>query len=96
MFRFIRSAPESGRGDTRMTTRYDEHDMVGCVLRRAARSRPRFVRPGPGRKALGPAARQSAVSLGIHESQSRMWENFVGRSRSFWKFMMPKARAAFD
>ena len=28
----------------------------------------------------------SAVSLGIHESQSRMWENMVGRSRAFWDF----------
>src|SRR4029079_8741624 len=36
-----------------------------------------------------------AVSLGIHESQSRMWENLVGRSRSFWRFFMPKAKAAF-
>ncbi|MDP6850575.1 MAG: carboxypeptidase M32 [Planctomycetota bacterium] len=30
-----------------------------------------------------------AVSLGIHESQSRLWENLVGRSRSFWKWALP-------
>jgi carboxypeptidase Taq len=36
-----------------------------------------------------------AISLGIHESQSRMWENLVGRSREFWTFFMPKARAIF-
>jgi carboxypeptidase Taq len=36
-----------------------------------------------------------AISLGIHESQSRMWENLVGRSRAFWTFFMPKARAVF-
>src|SRR5205823_8514041 len=39
--------------------------------------------------------RGEAVSLGIHESQSRMWENLVGRSRAFWKHVFPKARAAF-
>lgn len=37
----------------------------------------------------------SAVSLGIHESQSRLWENQVGRSREFWEFFFPKAQAAF-
>lgn len=35
------------------------------------------------------------ASLGAHESQSRMWENLVGRSRSFWKFFMPHLLAVF-
>jgi len=35
------------------------------------------------------------ASLGIHESQSRMWENLVGRSRAFWRFFFPRLRAAF-
>lgn len=33
-----------------------------------------------------------AVSLGIHESQSRLWENHVGRSRGFWRWAMPLLR----
>ncbi|MCA9243373.1 MAG: carboxypeptidase M32 [Phycisphaerales bacterium] len=37
-----------------------------------------------------------AISLGIHESQSRMWENQVGRSRPFWEFFFPKAKARFQ
>ena len=37
----------------------------------------------------------SYVSLGIHESQSRLWENQVGRSRAFWTGMFPKTKAAF-
>lgn len=37
----------------------------------------------------------SYVSLGIHESQSRLWENQVGRSKPFWKWLHPKAVAAF-
>lgn len=37
----------------------------------------------------------SAVSLGIHESQARLWENHVGRSRGFWRWAHPRYREAF-
>ena len=36
-----------------------------------------------------------AASVGIHESQSRLWENQVGRSRGFWRFLEPKFRELF-
>jgi len=36
-----------------------------------------------------------ATGLGMHESQSRMWENMVGRSEGFWQWAMPHFRAAF-
>jgi carboxypeptidase Taq len=36
-----------------------------------------------------------AVSLGIHESQSRLWENHVGRSRAYWSHYFPKLRERF-
>jgi len=36
-----------------------------------------------------------AASLGVHESQSRLWENMVGRSRPFWKFFFPRLRERF-
>jgi carboxypeptidase Taq len=36
-----------------------------------------------------------AASLGVHESQSRLWENLVGRARDFWTWCFPRARAAF-
>lgn len=35
------------------------------------------------------------TSLGVHESQSRMWENLVGRSRAFWQYFFPKFRKTF-
>ncbi len=35
------------------------------------------------------------ASLGVHESQSRMWENIVGRSRAFWSWALPKLQATF-
>ena len=37
----------------------------------------------------------SAVSLGIHESQSRLWENLVGRNKGFWKHFYPELQTAF-
>ncbi|NPA95021.1 MAG: carboxypeptidase M32, partial [Thermodesulfobacteria bacterium] len=36
-----------------------------------------------------------SVSLGVHESQSRFWENFIGRSRPFWTYFFPLARSIF-
>ncbi len=36
------------------------------------------------------------TSLGMHESQSRMWENLIGRSKPFWKAFYPKLQATFN
>lgn len=36
-----------------------------------------------------------APGMAIHESQSRLWENLVGRSRAFWTFWLPRLRARF-
>jgi carboxypeptidase Taq len=36
-----------------------------------------------------------AVSLGVHESQSRLWENLVGRTRGFWLHFYPQLQGAF-
>lgn len=38
---------------------------------------------------------EGGASLGVHESQSRMWENLVGRSRGFWRFFFPRLRQFF-
>jgi carboxypeptidase Taq len=37
----------------------------------------------------------NGVSLGVHESQSRTWENLVGRSRPFWRFFYPRLKETF-
>jgi len=37
----------------------------------------------------------AAPSMGLHESQSRLWENLVGRSLPFWRFLYPKLTSAF-
>ncbi len=44
---------------------------------------------------LGRTPLHSGVSLGLHESQSRTWENLVGRSRSFWRYFYPRLQEAF-
>ena len=63
-------------------------------LRGAARGRPRPLRAGPHRRDRGHVLRH-ATSLGLHESQSRFWENMVGRSRAFWERHLSELKAAF-
>lgn len=41
-------------------------------------------------------ALEGGASLGIHESQSRMWENLVGRSRAFWEHFYPRLQSRFS
>jgi carboxypeptidase Taq len=83
-----------GPKDTRITTRYGEHDFSNGFFGTLHETGHALYDQGlPSQHWGTPLA--GAVSLGIHESQSRMWENLVGRSRSFWRFFMPKVRAAF-
>lgn len=83
-----------GPGDTRMTTRYDPKYFGDAFFGVLHESGHGLYEQGLPREHFG-TPRGEAVSLGIHESQSRMWENFVARSRPFWKHFFPKARAAF-
>lgn len=83
-----------GPDDCRMTTRYDEqffpsgffsilHEAGHGIYDQGLRGDQFGLPPG------------TYVSLGIHESQSRMWENMVGRSVPFWRHFFPRAQAAF-
>jgi len=83
-----------GPGDVRITTRYDEKyfgDAFFGVLHETGHS---LYEQGLPAEHWGTPLGE-AISLGIHESQSRMWENLVGRSRSFWKHFFPKVTFAF-
>lgn len=83
-----------GPGDVRLTTRYDEHafsDGFFSILHEAGHG---IYDQGLPRESFGLPTGEY-VSLGIHESQSRMWENQVGRSRAFWDYFFPKAQSAF-
>ena len=84
-----------GPRDSRITTRYDAQFFSTAffgILHEA----------GHGIYEQGLPADQFGLppgmycSLGIHESQSRLWENLVGRSHAFWKYFFPQAREVFD
>ncbi len=80
-----------GPGDIRMTTRYNEARAMDSVFTTLHESGHSLYEQGlPKAERFGqPLA--TYISLGIHESQSRMWENFIGRSPAFWKWALPHA-----
>jgi carboxypeptidase Taq len=83
-----------GPNDCRITTRYDEHFFSSAffgVLHEAGHGIYDQGLPADW-YGLPPG---EAVSLGIHESQSRLWENLVGRSKAFWQRMYPAAQKVF-
>lgn len=83
-----------GPGDCRITTRYDEHHFPGAFFGTLHEAGHGIYEQGLNPDAFGTPMGES-VSLGIHESQSRMWENLVGRSRSFWKHYYSQAQTTF-
>ncbi len=83
-----------GPGDTRLTTRYNARHFPGAFFGTLHEAGHGIYDQGLDAAAYG-LPMGSAVSPGIHESQSRMWENFVGRSAAFWRHFYPLAQAAF-
>jgi carboxypeptidase Taq len=83
-----------GPRDVRLTTRYDEHFFPGAFFSTLHEAGHGIYEQGLRADRYGLPTGQ-AVSLGIHESQSRMCENLVGRSRAFWEHFFPVARDQF-
>lgn len=83
-----------GPGDCRITTHYEPRrfpDAFFGILHEAGHGiYEQGLDPEQYGTPLG-----SYTSLGIHESQSRLWENQVGRSEAFWAFHFPIARSLF-
>lgn len=80
-----------GPGDTRLTTRYREEEFGGAMYGTLHEMGHGLYEQGlPKLERAGEPLGES-ISLGIHESQSRMWENLVGRSRAFWTWAQPHA-----
>ena len=84
-----------GPGDVRITTRYDEVDLAGALFGVIHESGHAMYSQGLPREHFGTPAGAS-VSLGVHESQSRLWENLVGRSLGFWQHFGPLAVKTFS
>jgi carboxypeptidase Taq len=83
-----------GPGDVRITTRYVEDALPASMFGTMHEVGHALYEQGlPAAHRFTPAG--SAISLGIHESQSRMWENLVGRSRAFWEHHYAGLKAAF-
>ena len=80
--------------DIRITTRFDSRHLTESLFMAMHEFGHGLyehqVSPALWRSPLGRGA-----SLGLHESQSRLWENLVGRSRGLWRMLLPRLRSAF-
>jgi carboxypeptidase Taq len=82
------------KNDVRITTRIDENDFSSMLFSCIHETGHALYEQGLPESEYGLPSGEFA-SLGIHESQSRLWENHVGRSRAFWKFNYPLAKQQF-
>lgn len=81
-------------GDVRITTRIRENDLNEGLFSTIHETGHALYEQGVNRDfEATPLA--GGTSSGVHESQSRLWENMVGRSRSFWQFFYPQLQAQF-
>jgi carboxypeptidase Taq len=83
-----------GPGDCRITTRFDEHEFSDAFFGILHEVGHGLYEQGLDEAHHGTPMGE-AVSLGVHESQSRLWENLVGRGRAFWSYWLPMARRIF-
>jgi len=83
-----------GPGDHRICTRYYPEDLAEGLTGAVHEAGHALYDMGLNREEYGlPCG--DAMSLGLHESQSRLWENQVGRSRGFWEYFFPQAQRMF-
>ena len=85
---------EMGPDDCRITTRYDDHYFPSSFFGILHEAGHALYDQGLRKDQYG-LPPGSYVSLGIHESQSRLWENFVGRSLPFWRHFFPLMKQCF-
>jgi carboxypeptidase Taq len=83
-----------GPHDHRLTTRYQENLLTSALFSTMHEAGHGIYEQGLPVEQYGLPAGE-AVSLGIHESQSRMWENLVGRSKAFWQHFYPRVQGTF-
>lgn len=83
-----------GPDDCRITTRWDADFLPTALFGILHEAGHGLYEQGLSREWFGLPPGEAA-SLGIHESQSRLWENMVGRSPAFWEWCFPLAQRAF-
>jgi carboxypeptidase Taq len=80
--------------DVRITTRVFENDMKSAFFSTVHEAGHAMYEQGLPAEHFGTPFGQAA-SYGIHESQSRLWENMIGRSLSFWNHFYPRLKELF-
>ena len=78
-----------GIDDVRITTRFDPERAASALFSTMHEGGHAMYEQGIA-KSLRRYPLANGASMAVHESQSRMWENLVGRSKSFWTFFYPK------
>ena len=81
-------------GDVRITTRVYEDDVGQALFSTMHEAGHALYEQGVN-SALEGTPLGSGTSAGVHESQSRLWENVVGRSRGFWQHYYPVLQGVF-
>ncbi|MBZ0279844.1 MAG: carboxypeptidase M32 [Anaerolineae bacterium] len=81
-------------GDVRITTRFQDHDLGDGLFSTLHESGHAMYEQGVS-PALEGTPLANGTSAGVHESQSRLWENVVGRSRGFWEHFYPQLQMTF-
>ncbi|MBF0433261.1 MAG: carboxypeptidase M32 [Fibrobacteria bacterium] len=80
--------------DVRITTRFSETDVMSAIMGTIHEAGHGLYEQGFLPEYYGTPMAE-AISLGVHESQSRLWENHVGRGEAFWKHYFPEFQALF-
>jgi carboxypeptidase Taq len=81
-------------GDVRITTRVNDRDLGDALFSTLHEAGHAMYEQGVD-PALAGTPLGHGVSAGVHESQSRLWENIVARSRGFWEHFYPLLQRAF-
>ena len=78
-----------GIDDVRITTRFDPDRAASALFSTMHEAGHAMYEQGVS-KTLRRTLLANGASMAVHESQSRMWENLIGRSRAFWQFFYPR------
>ncbi len=87
-------ASRFAHGDVRITTRVRTDDLTEALFSTLHEAGHALYEQGVARAFDGTILARG-VSAGVHESQSRLWENQVGRSRAFWTYALPSLQRRF-
>lgn len=88
-------ATKLGPNDVRIANRYGEVSAASSIFSTIHEGGHALYEMGSSQEDLGGSSLGTGTSLAMHESQSRMWENMIGRSRSFWEYYYPKFQEFF-